>query len=371
MNRRSRNFHSKRSVGRISIIVPAYNEQGNIPILAEKMDEMFKKSRLKGEVILVDDGSSDNTFGEIREASQRYRFIRIMRHKTNRGLTAALETGFNAARGRILMFWPADLQYMPEEIPKLVAKIEEGYHIVCGWRQGHYGMKRFVSWVYNGLSRMLFRVPIHDFNSVKAFRREVIEELPVLREGWHRYLVVIASQKGYKVGEVKVRLYPRKIGKSKFGFWRIPIGVTDLFSVKFQVSFMRKPLLFFGSIGFILLGIGFFVGLGSLYLRFMLHEGYRPLLYLVMLLVTLGMALFMLGFLAEAMIVLQDEISSLRREVRRASEKLDSVNNRNRQLKSMVKKKQPGGKSGGGKPGGGKPGGSGKNQKDDKKSKND
>lgn len=320
------------------MVVPAYNEAGNIPILAEKFNEMFQKSRLRGEVIIVNDGSTDDTLRQAQEASSKYRWLRVISHKTNRGMTAALETGFGMARGTTLLLWPADLQYMPEEIPKMVAKIEDGYDVVCGWKQGKYGLKRFASFFYNMLSRWIFKLKVHDLNSVKAFRKDVIEDMPHLREGWHRYLVVLAAQRGYKIGEVKVKLYPRKIGKSKFGFWRIPAGISDLFSVKFQMSFLRKPLLFFGSIGFILCALGLTVGIVALYLRFVLYEGYRPLLYLVMLLESVGVMLFMLGFFAEAMIYFQDEISSLRKENRRVIDKLDALNDIRKKVRTVQSK---------------------------------
>jgi glycosyltransferase involved in cell wall biosynthesis len=324
------------------VVVPAFNEAENIPLLVEKFGEMFHRSRLKGEVIIVNDGSTDDTLQRANEATKRYRFLRIVSHKVNRGLTAALETGFALARGKILLLWPADLQYMPEEIPKMVARIEDGYDVVCGWKQGKYGLKRFASFFYNMLSRAIFKVRVHDLNSVKAFRKEVIEDMPHLREGWHRYLVVLAAQKGYKIGEVKVKLYPRKYGKSKFGFWRIPIGISDLFSVKFQMSFLRKPLLFFGAIGFTLGFLGLLIGLVAIYFRFFSGiEGwfYRPLLYLVVLLESMGLMLFMLGFLAEAMIYFQDELSSLRRENKRIVERLESLGDIQRKVRSLQPKR--------------------------------
>ena len=339
----TRGGRSRRPVTRISVVVPAYNEAENIPILTEKFADMFQKSRLRGEVIIVDDGSTDATLGKAQEAAGRYRFIRVVNHKVNRGLTAALETGFSIARGKILLLWPADLQYMPEEIPKMVAKIEDGYDVVCGWKQGRYGIKRFASVIYNLLSRMIFKIRVHDLNSVKAFRREVIEDMPHLREGWHRYLVVLAAQKGYKIGEVKVKLYPRKYGKSKFGFWRIPVGISDLFSVKFQMSFLRKPLLFFGAIGFLLAFAGILIGLVAIYFRFFSGvEGwfYRPLLYLVVLLESMGLMLFMLGFLAEAMIYFQDEISALRKENKKIGERMEALGDIQRKMKALQPRRE-------------------------------
>lgn len=296
---------------KVSVVVPAYNEVENIVPLMEEFSKMFSHTRMYGEVILVDDGSTDGTFLRARGCQEKYHFLRVVAHQRNRGLTEALMTGFSRARGRIFVFWPADLQYLPQDIPKLVERIDNGYDVVCGWKQGSYGLKSLVSSIYNLLSRMTFRVKVHDLNSVKAFRREVAEEVP-LRKDWHRYMVVMAADKGYKVGEVKVKLYPRRFGESKFGFWRIPIGFLDLLSVKFQLSFMKKPLLLFGFLGLILILLGILTGGVAVYLRIAKNEGLRPLLYLVILLILSGISFFALGFLAEAMAGIREEIENLR-----------------------------------------------------------
>ncbi|MGB8657342.1 MAG: glycosyltransferase family 2 protein [Candidatus Zixiibacteriota bacterium] len=295
---------------KVSVVVPAYNEAENVPLLMEEFSKMFSESRMSGEVILVDDGSTDGTFLKARECQERYGFLRIVGHRRNQGLTQALMTGFSKARGRIFVFWPADLQYLPQDIPKLVDRIDAGYDVVCGWKQGSYGLKRLVSFIYNLLSRVIFRVGVHDMNSVKAFRREVVPDVP-LRKDWHRYMVVMAADKGYKIGEAKVTLYPRRFGQSKFGFWRIPIGFLDLLSVKFQLSFMKKPLLLFGSVGLASILLGVLTGGVAVYLRIAKHEGFRPLLYLVILLVLSGISFFALGFLAEAITSMKNEITAL------------------------------------------------------------
>ena len=295
---------------KISVVVPAYNEEENIPLLLDNFDKMFRESKLEGEVLLVDDGSTDKTFKLAKDYEKKYTFLKALTNTTHRGLTAALHTGFKNATGEIYLFWPADMQYYPEDIPKLINKIKEGNDIVTGWRQGKYGMKTFVSFFYNFLSRWLFKIKVHDLNGVKAFRKKVLEEVP-LRKDWHRYMVVMAADKGYKVDEVRIPLYPRKYGKSNFSFWRIPIGVLDLFSVKFQVSFMRKPMLLFGSLGLILVLLGVLAGLLAIYLRIIMHEGFRPILYLVILLVLSGISHFALGFLAEAMVNVREKIEDL------------------------------------------------------------
>ncbi len=298
----------------VSIIVPAYNEEKNIPPLVEKFSRMFSQSKIKGEVILVDDGSTDGTLQEAKECEERYDFFRVTSHRRNQGLTAALSTGFSQARGSIFVFYPADLQYDPADIPRMVDKINDGWDIVTGWKKGRYGTKRVVSVIYNWLSRKLFKVKVHDLNSVKAFKREVVDDIP-LRRDWHRYMVVLAADRGFKVGEVRVNLYPRRFGKSKFGgFWRIPIGVLDLIAVKFQISFMRKPMLLFGTIGGVFTFIGVIVGIIALYQRFVQHHGYRPLGYLIVLLIVVGILFFVVGFLAEAIAGLYDELKRLERK---------------------------------------------------------
>jgi glycosyltransferase involved in cell wall biosynthesis len=322
---------------RISIVVPAYNEAENIGELVEKFAEMIGRTRLPAEVIIVDDGSQDQTLQFAQEEARRHRFLKVLSHPRNMGLTAALETGFAQARGKVYVFWPADLQYYPEDIPKMVAKIDEGYDVICGWKKGRYGLKRFVSFIYNSLSRMLFGVKVHDLNSVKAFRKEVYTSMPTLQEGWHRYLVVMAADRGYKVGEIRVKLYPRKHGKSKFGFLRIPIGISDLFSVKYRISFMKKPLLFFGGLGFFLMFIGFAIGAVAIYQRVVLEDGYRPLLYLVMLLVVSGIASFGLGFVAESMIYVQEEIAQLRKQSQKIDKLAEAISRLKKQMPAREK----------------------------------
>lgn len=294
---------------KVSVIIPAFNEEENIEPLVLAFDKMLKEGGLSCEVILVDDGSTDRTYEKGVECQKKYEFLKVIRQQNRRGITDALLAGFNAAGGDIYVYFPADLQYLPEEIPKLINKLAEGYDVVAGWKKGRY-KKWFVSGVYNWLSRLLFRVPVHDLNSIKAFKKEVVDALPWRRD-WHRYMVVMAYEQGFNVGEVKAALYPRRYGKSKLGFWRIPVGVLDLIAVKFQVSFMRKPLLFFGSISAALLLAALVVGIIALYMRFVRLHGYRPLLWLVIFLGLSGLVLFVLGFLAEAIAGIQDELRKL------------------------------------------------------------
>ncbi len=303
----------------VTTIVPAMNEEGNIDKFCELFARMDQESRFQNELIFIDDGSTDGTLDRIRQAEKKYGFVRYESHGRNLGLTEALLTGFAMARGEVYVFYPADLQFLPEDIPNLVAKIAEGADLCAGWKQGDY-QKPIVSGIYNYLSRKLFGLKVHDLNSCKAFRREVVEQI-FLRRDWHRYLVPLAADKGFRIEEEKVTLHERNWGRTKFGsIWRIPVGVLDLLAVKFQITFLRKPLLFFGTIGSVLMFIGLLIGLAAIYLR-LEGEGYRPLLYLVMLLVGLGMALFVMGFMAEGQVAVKDEMSDLRRKIIRITQR--------------------------------------------------
>ena len=301
---------------RVSVIVPAWNEDGNVEELCRQFGEMGRAASFSFEVLIIDDGSTDKTPELLAELEKQYSFLRVLTHGRNRGLTEALDTGFANAVGDIFVFYPADLQYKPEDIPAMIAKIDEGNDLVTGWKQGDYA-KKFVSNVYNNLSRRLFSLKVHDLNSVKAFRREVVQNV-YLRKDWHRYMVAMAAEQGYRIDEVKVPLYPRHSGDSKFsGFWRIPVGVLDMLAVKSQMTLLRKPLLFFGIPGIFLIGLGMLVGLIAIYLRVFMDTGFRPLLYLVILMMVLGLLSFILGFLAEALTAIKDELSGMHKAVKR------------------------------------------------------
>jgi len=301
---------------KISVLVPAFNEEDNVSELVERFGKVFAEKGLDAELLLIDDGSTDNTYGCAVDSMKTHSFLRVVRHRKNRGLTDALKTGFREASGDILVFYPADLQYDPGDMPILLAKISEGYDLVTGWKEGDYGIKSFISFFYNSLSRWLFPVNVHDLNSVKAFRKCVSDSV-TLRHDWHRYFVVLAAEQGFRITEVRVPLYPRKHGKSKFGILRIPVGILDLISVKFQMIFMKKPMLLFGSIGVGLFFIGLIVGVYSLYLRFVLLQGFRPLLYFVVLSVLAGIAFFSFGFLLEVLMTMLEKLEDITKDIHR------------------------------------------------------
>jgi glycosyltransferase involved in cell wall biosynthesis len=304
----------------VSTIAPAMNEEGNIDELCRQFAEMLENALFDGELVLIDDGSTDRTWERIQANIKRYPFVKGASHQRNRGLTEALQTGFAIASGEVFVFYPTDLQYRPENIPELVQPVLDGYDICAGWKQGRYS-KRLVSSLYNWFSRKLFGLKVHDLNSVKAFRREVVERI-FLRRDWHRYLVVLGADAGYKVTEVKVPVYTREWGTSKFSVWRIPVGLLDMLAVKFQLTFLRKPLLFFGAIGLGLFALGILVGAYAVYLRYFLMHGDRTFLYLVLLLLGLGGGLFMMGFIAEGQTAIKEELGDLRRKTNQLLEEL-------------------------------------------------
>lgn len=301
----------------VSIVVPAFDEAGNMPELFSELAATFRAHALHAEVVLVDDGSTDGTAEAARRAADGAGVERLtlLRHRRNRGKTEALLTAAGAARGRYLVLFDADLQHSTEEIPRFVERLEAGLDLVTGRKIGDYD-KRVVSGIYNWLARSIFRVPVRDMNAMKALRAEVLDRL-TLRHDWHRYLVVLAHAEGFRIGEIDVELHPRRHGRPKYsGRWRIVIGMLDLISVWFQLVFARKPMLFFGVTGLALLIAGAITGLVALVLRFGFGQGFRPLLTLVTLLVVSGLLLFVLGFLAEMIAGLRGEVEALKSERR-------------------------------------------------------
>jgi glycosyltransferase involved in cell wall biosynthesis len=300
----------------VSVLVPAKDEAPNLPPFMEQAAAAFAGTGISFEVIVIDDGSRDATWAVLEDLGSRYPFLRRVQHRRQRGIADALRTGYLHARGEVLVFYPADLQYRPEDIPRLVRPILSGESdMVTGQKQGKYE-KAFVSRVYNWLSRSLFEIPVRDLNSVKAYRREIMEALPI-RPDWHRYMIVIAAAEGFSVSEIPVPLYPRAAGQSKFGRSRIFVGVLDLLSVWFELRFGRKPLLLFGLLGAVLFIIGVLTGIVALLMRFVIppYEGFRPLLNLIEVCLILGFLSFATGLLGEQIAGQRAEVQELRRRL--------------------------------------------------------
>lgn len=300
---------------RVSVIVPAYNEAENIEPLLEELAARLDSSY---EVVLVDDGSTDGTFEVATAARARYPFLQVCRLARNQGKTAAIVAGAGLARGEILSVFDADLQFAAEDVVRQVAKLDAGADIVTGRKVGRYE-KRAVSALYNWLARRLFGLKVRDINALKTFRREILDEVH-LRKDWHRYLVPLAAARGFRVAEVDVTLRPRHAGTAKYSSRkRILIGLLDLVAVAFQLSFMRKPMLWFGTLGMLSLGLGFLTGIVAIGLRLAGH-GFRPLLYLVMLLTVSGLVFFAAGFLGEWLAGVTDRVERIEKLIRHRKE---------------------------------------------------
>jgi glycosyltransferase involved in cell wall biosynthesis len=273
--------------------------------------------------VVVDDGSVDGTGEVLENLSREYPFLRWVRHSVRRGIADALRTGYLNSRGSVLVFYPADLQYKPEDIPRLVEPILSGQSdIVAGYKEGKYE-KAFVSGIYNRLSRTLFKVGVRDLNSVKAYRREVMDALPN-RPDWHRYMVVMAAAEGFTVSEVPVPLYPRAAGHSKFGVGRIPVGALDMLAVWFELRFARKPLLLFGMMGAGLFTLGVLVGIIAILWRVLGGVGFRPLINLVEVCLTVGSVFFATGLIGELIAAQRAELSQLRKRLEDISQERDT-----------------------------------------------
>jgi glycosyltransferase involved in cell wall biosynthesis len=298
--------------GDFAVVIPAFNEAPVVPALISELRDTFERYELGGEVLFVDDGSTDGTADLVEKEARGWPLLRVVRHPTNLGKTEAMITAARSTERTYLVLFDADLQHLPDQIPRFLEKLHAGWDIVTGRKIGFYD-KRVVSSFYNALSRRIFRVPVSDLNSMKAFRRDILDEMS-LRHDWHRFFVVLAHARGYSVSEIDIELHPRRAGTSKYtGLLRIGVGVVDLMSVWFLLLFSRKPLILFGFSGMTLIVLGMIVGAVAFYLRFVEGLGFRPLLYLVILLETVGFLLFGFGLVAEMIAQLREEMDSLRR----------------------------------------------------------
>lgn len=308
----------------VSVLVPANDEAENLPLFMQQAAEAFAATPGRYEVIVIDDGSVDDTWATLESLVGQYPFLHAVRHRARRGIAESLRTGYLNARGSILVFYPADLQYKPEDIPRLVEPIFNGQtDMVTGYKQGEYE-KAFVSGIYNRLSRSLFKVPVRDLNSVKAYRREVMEAIPA-RPDWHRYMIVMAVARGFTVSEVPVPLYARHAGKSKFGIGRIPVGVIDMLAVWFELRFAKKPLLLFGMIGAALFMIGVIAGIIALIFLVVRGEGLRAIWTVIQTCLILGSVFFSTGFIGELVAAQRAETRELRARIEELAHEPDTL----------------------------------------------
>ena len=291
---------------RYSVVVPFFNEQENVPPLYMKLTEVMDALGEPYELVFVDDGSRDNSFKVLSDIYEHDRRVNLVRLRRNFGQTAALKAGFDFARGDIIISMDGDLQHDPEEIPRFLEKIEEGYDLVSGWRNArrdHWLMRQFPSRVANLMMAKLSGVDLHDFGTTfKAYRREIIQEIQLYGE-LHRFIPALASTTGARITEVPIANLVRKSGKSNYGISRTIRVFLDLMVVKFLLDYSTRPLQFFGLLGVGGAGLGMLLGLFLAIKKFVYHTPvmaqHGPLMLLAVALFISGVQFISMGFLGE------------------------------------------------------------------------
>ncbi|MGH9753030.1 MAG: glycosyltransferase family 2 protein [Blastocatellia bacterium] len=295
---------------KLSLFLPVYNEEENLPRLNEKIFQAMEHLGQSFEVIYVDDGSTDRSLELLKEFAAGDGRVRVIAFRRNYGQTAAMAAGINGSRGEVLIPMDADLQNDPADIKWLLAKLDEGYDVVSGWRkdrQDAFLTRKLPSKLANGLISKISGVELHDYGcSLKAYRREVLKEVQLYGE-MHRFIPIYASWAGARVTEIPVAHYPRIAGKSKYGLSRTVKVVFDLITIKFMASYMTKPLYIFGWAGVLSFAISLFSALLAFLMKF---AGWpkqadfiqTPLPVLAMVMLVLGIQLFLMGLIAEMVV---------------------------------------------------------------------
>jgi len=289
---------------RISIVIPLYNEEESIPNLYDGLVAAIANYGKPAEVIIVDDGSRDQSFALLSQIAARDPRFTIVRLRRNSGQTAAFSAGFDQARGDVVITMDADLQNDPMDIPLLMAKVDEGYDIVSGWRkdrQDRYWDRKFPSMIANRLISNVTDVRLHDYGcSLKAYRRDVLQHVHLYGE-LHRFIPALASQVGGTVTEVPVNHRARQFGRSKYGISRTVRVMLDLITVWFLGTYQTRPIHVFGTLGLLSAGLGTIFGLYLSFIKIFLGAsiGGRPLLMLAVLLVFIGVQFITVGLLGE------------------------------------------------------------------------
>ncbi len=287
----------------ISVVVPLYNEEQSLMPLSLAIRDALDRTNSTYEVIFVDDGSTDGSLKVLREIHRKNRRYKFVSFRRNYGKSAALSVGFQHATGRIIVTMDADLQDDPNEIPKLIEKLESGYDLVNGWKRKRHDpiSKTIPSRFFNYATSVMTGIKMRDFNSgLKAYRREVVQDIKVYGE-MHRFLPVLAHWAGYRVAEVPVVHHPRKFGKTKFGLNRFWHGFLDLLTVIFTTRYSKRPLHFFGVMGIFsfLLGLGIDLELTVEWLMGKTAISNRPLFTVGILFIIVGVQFISIGLLGE------------------------------------------------------------------------
>lgn len=295
----------------LSIVLPIYNESENIPRLYAELVPVLKATGHSFEIIAVDDGSRDDSFAQLKSLCAGDNRLRVVCFRRNFGQTAAFAAGFDRARGDVVITMDADLQNDPADIPKLLAKIDEGYDVVSGWRQERWkeGMltfftRRIPSATANWLISRVTGVYLHDYGcALKAYRSDVIREVRLYGD-LHRFIPAIASYFGVRIAEVPVNYRPRQFGHSKYGIGRTVRVLLDLLTVRFLLSYSTRPIHIFGLLGFLSVVLGVGIGIYLTVIKFLYGAALaeRPLLLFAILLVMIGVQLVTMGLLGEMVV---------------------------------------------------------------------
>ena len=289
---------------KLSFVIPAYNEEESIVKLYNEI--LANRGEHQYEIIFIEDGSTDNTYNVMSELAGKDANVKVIRFRKNLGKAAALQCGFNYAEGDVIFTMDADLQDDPKEIPRFLEKLAEGNDLVTGWKKKRHDPlnKRLPSKFFNFVTSQSFGLKLHDYNcGYKAYRREVIKELDIYGE-MHRYIPALAHSRGFKVAEIVVEHRSRKFGYSKYGWERYFRGFLDLLTVKLLTHYSRSPLYLFGNIGASISFLGFLIALYLSVLKIFYHQALsnRPLLFLAILLIMVGLQIFSLGLISELIV---------------------------------------------------------------------
>jgi glycosyltransferase involved in cell wall biosynthesis len=294
----------------LSVVVPAFNERNGLPELLAEIERACDSMGRSWEVIFVDDGSTDGTGETLEGLAAEHEQVRVVRLRRNFGKSAALSAGFAQSSGDVVVTLDGDGQDDPSEIPALVAKLDEGYQLVSGWKRDRQDppLRRWASRLFNGVTARLSGVRLHDFNcGLKAYRGDCARSLRIYGE-LHRYIPVLAVQRGWRVTEVPVHHRARRHGRSKFGFERYARGPFDLLTVLFIGRYQYRPLHLFGGVGVGLMVVGVVISAYLAVLRFQGEAiGDRPLLLLGVLLIVVGIQLLTFGLLGQMFVVMRQE----------------------------------------------------------------
>jgi len=298
----------------ISVVVPARNEEATIADVVERTIQAFSNMGRVGEVLVVNDGSTDKTAEVLVGLEEKYGdTLRTFTHRRGLGMTIALQRMFSSSRGDIVILIPADMESDPlEDVPTLVNYLEEhDLDAVSGWRQERNDGKVLASNIYNFVVRNLSGLTVHDGNWIKAMRREVIDSLPPLRSDWHRFILMIAAHQGYSIGEVPSSYKLRTAGSSKFGFSRIPISFLDVLVLKFLLTFNQAPMRFFGGLGLVGLTASSVIFFILTIMYYSTNTQKRPIFIATCVLVLISVLLILVGFLAELIVTQGERITEL------------------------------------------------------------